>query len=54
MSGPIIDQPAVNSLVARLPRLGLPLVSVFVTEHPPVSQEPADSQEHTEQLSERG
>ncbi len=32
LSGPIIDQTAVYGLIARLSRLGLPLVSIVVTE----------------------
>ena len=45
LSGPVIDQTAVYGLIARLSRLRLPLVSVFVTEHSTVSYESVDSQE---------
>jgi len=38
LSGPVIDQPAVYGLIARLSQLGLPLVSVYVTEHGAVSK----------------
>jgi hypothetical protein len=33
--GPILDQPALYGLIARLARLGLPLLSVDVTEQSP-------------------
>ena len=35
LSGLILDQPALYGLIARLARLGLPLVSVEVTEQSP-------------------
>lgn len=32
LSGSVVDQPALYGLIARLSRLGLPLISVEVTE----------------------
>lgn len=40
LSGPIVDQPALYSLIARLSRLGLPLLSVEVTEQSADSVKP--------------
>ena len=43
LSGPVVDQPAVYGLIARLSRLGLPLISVDVTEQSTDSLEPDQS-----------
>jgi hypothetical protein len=43
LSGPVVDQPALYGLIARLSRLGLPLISVEVTEQSTDSLEPDQS-----------